>query len=519
MSASSSKRSVRFLIPGGNLELDSDLEGTATDFDDSPAISPWDAETPLLLSSSPASSSVPSTPTTPITPITTLSPIALSEILTRIPHPLAHKTANYTRVLNVSGAAFKGLGPLVLEALAEGDETMKAEMMKVQKGVLPAEAYAESLPDAEEEEEEEDGDEDKRTVEDRGTTTDLSIAPEHVTLHSATSHLDITIAHVRGTAGSPVRVSPPISLDSIPLPPSPPPAAPLHPVETHGDPVYAQAPAPLHGPDTLPQTLSVSGAFGSMQAGCVPVSALGTADAGAIVDPELVPLPSSPNHIPAVSHSISAEHSDPVSEAPSQKHITSDAFATCADTPVADSSPDYDLLQFSDVPKTDRLELFKRAVLPPQLHLDIPISPTTLEEDLSEMSPLFSPIDLQSPGSSPRPYFRDRLFSESSFRTQVKAPVVLKRRVKETPRPVYKEMGVQAGVGSAVLEGENEILRARIEALERQVTALKSRLGRVTSPPQPKFLQLKQLAATDRVVPPPTVFAFRFRKPRKSGVR
>jgi hypothetical protein len=157
--------------------------------------------------------------------------------------------------------------------------------------------------------------------------------------------------------------------------------------------------------------------------------------------------------------------------------------------------------------------------------LTIPISSTTLEEELTQLSPLFSPIGSyeQQPSSTTECSAFERLFSERSFsaaRTVVKTPVKLKRgprmhRVARDSRgtdtsdlelasPATERVLVDVSVQTDE-DVEVENLRRRIKALERELRSLRGVLRRSEDrvrESKPKSFW-KKVASTDRIVPTP----------------
>ncbi|KAJ6577602.1 hypothetical protein B0H19DRAFT_564622 [Mycena capillaripes] len=162
---------------------------------------------------------------------------------------------------------------------------------------------------------------------------------------------------------------------------------------------------------------------------------------------------------------------------------------------------------------------------PPVLALTIPISPTSLEEELSQLSPLFSPIGSDQPQSCSESTTFERLFSERAFsvpRSAVEMPVKLKRGARmrrardsrgtdtsDLALPATKRVLVDASVQTDEdMEGEN--MRRRIKALERELRSLRAIVRRSEDrvrESKPKSFW-KKVAATDRIVPPPEPVRF-----------
>ncbi|KAJ7190748.1 hypothetical protein GGX14DRAFT_482500 [Mycena pura] len=103
----------RFRIPGGSLDLDSDSDGRADTF-----TSPTDH--PVQWQS-----------------IGHLSPTDLSRVFSWIPHPLAPKTAEYAKALNLSGTALRNLDRSSLHVLANHDPALAKELSRIQQGSFP----------------------------------------------------------------------------------------------------------------------------------------------------------------------------------------------------------------------------------------------------------------------------------------------------------------------------------------------------------------------------------------------
>ncbi|KAJ7503323.1 hypothetical protein B0H11DRAFT_1985065 [Mycena galericulata] len=161
---------------------------------------------------------------------------------------------------------------------------------------------------------------------------------------------------------------------------------------------------------------------------------------------------------------------------------------------------------------------------PPLLRLSIPISPTSLGDELSQLSPLFSPFGSREKGpasDTPETSAVERLFSEYSFsvsRAPVKAPIKLKRgtqmRVARHSRGTdtsdyeftsreNKRNSVDVSVQTDE-DAEVENLRRRIKALERELRSLRAVVRRSEErvrESKPRSFW-KKLASTDRVVPP-----------------
>ncbi|KAJ7629646.1 hypothetical protein DFH06DRAFT_1225028 [Mycena polygramma] len=164
---------------------------------------------------------------------------------------------------------------------------------------------------------------------------------------------------------------------------------------------------------------------------------------------------------------------------------------------------------------------------PPLLGLTIPVSPTSLEEELSQLSPLFSPVssDKRRPASkSTECSTFGRLFSERSFsvpRTVVNPTPVKLRRGHRTHRVARHSRGTGTSdldPSPAVLvdvsvqteeDVEAEHLRRRVKMLERELRSLRA-LRRTEDRPReskPKSFW-KKVATTDRIVPPPEPLSF-----------
>ncbi|KAF8156279.1 hypothetical protein K438DRAFT_1986866 [Mycena galopus ATCC 62051] len=107
----------RFPIPGGNLEL---VDSYDDEHEDNMA------QVHPLPSPPPISSQ-----------IMHLTPVDLSSVLCRISHPLASRTAEYVRALNLSGNAFRNLDLSALNVLSNHDPAMVNQLLRIQSGVLP----------------------------------------------------------------------------------------------------------------------------------------------------------------------------------------------------------------------------------------------------------------------------------------------------------------------------------------------------------------------------------------------
>ncbi|KAJ6492487.1 hypothetical protein C8R47DRAFT_1120853 [Mycena vitilis] len=161
---------------------------------------------------------------------------------------------------------------------------------------------------------------------------------------------------------------------------------------------------------------------------------------------------------------------------------------------------------------------------PPLLGLAIPVSPTSLEEELSQLSPLFLPVssdNWRSASESTECSTFERLFSERSFsvpRTVVKPTPVKLRRGHRPHRVARHSRGTDTSdlepspasnvlVDTAVQTEEDveaEHLRRRVKMLERELRSLRA-LRRTEDRPReskPKSFW-KKVATTDRIVPPP----------------
>ncbi|KAJ7802475.1 hypothetical protein B0H14DRAFT_1659927 [Mycena olivaceomarginata] len=113
----------RFRIPGGSLDLDSDdeREGVPAQANLVPSPGP-----PQIRSQ-----------------IAHLTPDGLSNVLSRISHPLASRTAEYVRALNLSGNAFRNLDLAALNVLSNHDSAMAEQLLRIQ-AVLPCSLALES---------------------------------------------------------------------------------------------------------------------------------------------------------------------------------------------------------------------------------------------------------------------------------------------------------------------------------------------------------------------------------------
>ncbi|KAK7055902.1 hypothetical protein R3P38DRAFT_2849500 [Favolaschia claudopus] len=169
---------------------------------------------------------------------------------------------------------------------------------------------------------------------------------------------------------------------------------------------------------------------------------------------------------------------------------------------------------------------------PSLLRLTIPISPSSLEEELTQVSSLFSPISraTETPASevtecSQSSQF-DRLLlnSQSSFAED--KPVIKLRRGARVQRPsapcqqsrgtdtadlaIEFEAPVERVLVDAGMQTEDDMeahnLRRRIKALERELRSLRANMRRaedhVREETKPKSFW-RQVATTDRVVPAP----------------
>ncbi|KAJ7149828.1 hypothetical protein C8R43DRAFT_1236399 [Mycena crocata] len=163
---------------------------------------------------------------------------------------------------------------------------------------------------------------------------------------------------------------------------------------------------------------------------------------------------------------------------------------------------------------------------PPLLGLSIPISPTSLGEELSQLSPLFSPLRNNESSAATEcspsgPLFSERCFSVS--RTPAKTPVKLRRGMRH---PVYHSRGTEtadSGFNSCeakrVLvdvaaqtndDAEVDNLRRRVKTLERELRSLRAMVRRPEDhvrESKPRSFW-KKMAATDRVVPSPEPLSF-----------
>ncbi|KAJ7146756.1 hypothetical protein C8R44DRAFT_18265 [Mycena epipterygia] len=164
------------------------------------------------------------------------------------------------------------------------------------------------------------------------------------------------------------------------------------------------------------------------------------------------------------------------------------------------------------------------------LPLSIPISPTSLEEELSQLSPLFSPIARNIRRTSSEniesPAF-EQLFSErsfSAFRTPAKRPVKLKRRGRmqtvahesrgiDTSDSGFTSRETKVFVDASVQTDTNveeENLQRRVKALERELRSLRAAVRRSDErgrESKPRSFW-KKVATTDRVVPLPEPMRF-----------
>ncbi|KAJ6524232.1 hypothetical protein DFH09DRAFT_1189670 [Mycena vulgaris] len=172
---------------------------------------------------------------------------------------------------------------------------------------------------------------------------------------------------------------------------------------------------------------------------------------------------------------------------------------------------------------------------PTLLGLSIPIAPTSLGEELSHLSPLFSPIggdDGQSSSETPGRFAVERPFSERSFsvsRTPKTPAVKLKRRTRmqhvahhscgtdtsdaDFASGEIKRVFVDASVQTDE-DVEEESLRRRVKALERELRSLRAALRRAEDrarESKPRSFW-KKVALTDRAVPPPEPVGFGFLK-------
>ncbi|KAJ7788234.1 hypothetical protein B0H14DRAFT_2628489 [Mycena olivaceomarginata] len=168
-----------------------------------------------------------------------------------------------------------------------------------------------------------------------------------------------------------------------------------------------------------------------------------------------------------------------------------------------------------------------RTSRPSLLALAIPISPTSLEEELFQASPLFSPIerDARPPtGETTGDSKFEHLFSESAFSAsrvrRTELPVKLKRgaRAQRVARgtdtfdlssPPSKRVLLDASIQTNE-DVEVEYLRRRVKALERELRSLRATVRRSEDrvrEAEPKSFW-KKLASTDRLVPSPEPLRF-----------
>ncbi|KAJ7692117.1 hypothetical protein B0H17DRAFT_1284640 [Mycena rosella] len=173
---------------------------------------------------------------------------------------------------------------------------------------------------------------------------------------------------------------------------------------------------------------------------------------------------------------------------------------------------------------------------PPLLAICIPISPTSFGEELSQLSPLFSPIAGQERASQTTPESSavERLFSERSFSVSrtLTTPIKLKRGTRRMQNIARHSRGTDtsdaefvAGESKRVFvdacvqtdqDVEEDGLRRRIKALERELRSLRAAVRRseerVRETKPRSFWKKVASPDPDRVVPPPEPVGFGFLK-------
>ncbi|KAF7335472.1 hypothetical protein MVEN_02200600 [Mycena venus] len=125
----------RFRIPGGSLDLD---------FDEQKEDDTTQGQNPAPASNVSMNLRIPVNlplslehPPPTIQPIAHLTPADLSNVLCRISHPLASRTAEYVRALNLSGNAFRNLDLSALNVLSNHDPNMADQLLRIRDGFLP----------------------------------------------------------------------------------------------------------------------------------------------------------------------------------------------------------------------------------------------------------------------------------------------------------------------------------------------------------------------------------------------
>ncbi|KAJ7735616.1 hypothetical protein DFH07DRAFT_779909 [Mycena maculata] len=147
---------------------------------------------------------------------------------------------------------------------------------------------------------------------------------------------------------------------------------------------------------------------------------------------------------------------------------------------------------------------------PPLLGLSIPISPTSLEDELSELSPLFSPI-ASNDRSAPNDSASSQVFPERFFpvpRASLKTPVKSKRGARMPVARHSRGTETKRNLADASAQTDEDVevesLCRRVKALERELRTLRAVARRSEERVQeskPRSFWEK-VASTDRVVPP-----------------
>ncbi|KAJ6489075.1 hypothetical protein C8R45DRAFT_993575 [Mycena sanguinolenta] len=186
------------------------------------------------------------------------------------------------------------------------------------------------------------------------------------------------------------------------------------------------------------------------------------------------------------------------------------------------------IVENSPSTKSVRSSQLRAQLRPPRLGLAIPISGISLQEELFQLSPLFSPSSETSECSK-----FGRLFSDSSVpRTQERLPIKLKRssHPPRGPRVARRSRGTDTSdltsppterilIDASIQTDEDrevENLRRRVKALERDLRSFRATIRRSEErvhESKPKSFW-KKVASTDRVVPSPEPVNFSLLKLR-----